>query len=234
MKLNSLFSLLLIFCSLHSNAQTYVGITADLGNSVEYSPDPGALLRSPVTPSGSVTVIIQEKIKELWYLQYGGFVGTLGYRINVQAEFDTLSAGNDTDFYSSYPNYNTIYSGANLAFGKQIYMGGSLPHLYFFLGGGFTYYFESYVSGSSTRNEDNLSEVVFEYDMGTKSDQITGFVELSAQTYLDHWLLLGLRYRHSFDPALTGSYNLYHVENPPSGSISLTQRALSIMLLLKI
>ena len=234
MKLSLLVPMLLISCSLNSIAQVFVGITADFGNAVKYSPHDEELLKRSITPSGSVAVIIQELIKENWHLQYGGSIGTLGYKIGILAEFDTLSVGNDPNFYSSYPNYNTIYAGGNLAFGKQIVLNKYLPNLYLFLGGGFTYYYESFTSGRSSRCEVDPCEVVFEYNMQTTSTQIKGFVESSAQAHLRDWLLLGLRYRHSFEPALKGSYNLYHVENPPNGSVSLVQRALSIMVLLRI
>lgn len=81
MKLSLLVPMLLISCSLNSIAQVFVGITADFGNAVKYSPHDEELLKRSITPSGSVAVIIQELIKENWYLQYGGSIGTLGYKI---------------------------------------------------------------------------------------------------------------------------------------------------------
>ncbi|MEM9391856.1 MAG: hypothetical protein AAGA02_15365 [Bacteroidota bacterium] len=212
-------------------AQLHIGITADLGNYVEFSPGAGALLKNPMAPSGSIMFFMKEQIDDHWLLQYGGSLGTLGYWMRSQAEFDTLSAGNDPDFYSWYPNYNTIYSSAHLVFGRSVILPNRLPTLEIMLGGGGTYYFESQVDSRSRGCEVIPCQTVFEYEMARESSSVKRFMELSIQTYVLHQLLIGLRYRQHFEPALRGSYNFYHVVDPPSGKITLTQRAISIICL---
>ncbi|MTI20230.1 hypothetical protein E1176_04285 [Fulvivirga sp. RKSG066] len=221
--------LIFLLCSnLYSYGQIYLGFTGDIGNRVEYSPRAEPFLKRPAAPSGSLSFFVQENINDTWSLQYGGSAGTLGYWLKLQ-EFDTLSTRRDPDFYSSYPNYNTIYTSAHLVFGRSISFKSSFPDLAIYLGGGFTYYFRSEVGSSAMVG----SERIFDYEISRLDEAVKGFMEISTQIHPVHWIMLGLRYRHHFQPALKGTYNLYHVENPPSGEVLVTQRTLSLLCFIK-
>src|SRR5689334_6102260 len=77
-----------LFCFLNSKAQTYLGISANLGNQLNFTPDSKGL-RTPPAISGSLVIRVQEELRNDWVLQQGGGVGVLGYELKVVA-MDTI------------------------------------------------------------------------------------------------------------------------------------------------
>lgn len=222
-----ILSLALFF---QAQAQLHIGFTADYGNSVDYFPESKPFLKAPNSFSGSIFFYIEESINDEWGLKYGASAGALGYNIYAQAFFDTLTTIVDEDFYTFYPHYNTIYTSTHLAIGRKIKLPNRLPDVNLFLGGGLTYYFASSVSRTTEGCEVSPCQVIFEHSMESESNSVKGFLEISVATHVAYRLSIGLQYRRHFSPAVRGSYNFYHVNNPPSGSIELTQKAISIVL----
>lgn len=214
-------------------AQMYIGITGDFGNQVSMYPNLSAnLLKSPITPSGSLTLINKEEIRNEWYLQYSGGIGTLGFGIKVLDQLDTISVSNGEHSYSADRNYNTIYVNTSLLFGKQFAF--NKRYVAIFVGGGITYYWDSELRSRYFICNATTCDLVFEYEMSRKDNKVKGFMEISVQRNLNSWMLIGLHYRHHFSPALKGTYNFYHMNDSPNGAFSLTQRALSILFLINI
>jgi hypothetical protein len=224
----------LILLTITSNvgAQMYIGITCDLGNRVKIYPNPDALLKRPMTLSGSLIFYKREEIRNDWHLQYGAALGVLGYKIKAR-EIDTLS--NDPDFYDPYSSYYTLYISGHFAFGKQFII--RTKNISVFLGGGITHYFDFLdiqANSSSSVWDGNSFEKVFEYEMSLANEKLKGFAEVSIQTKLNRRILMGLQYRYHFKPAVSGTYNFYHTEIPSNGTLSVTQRAISILFLIRI
>lgn len=228
--LNYVFTFAVYLITANAFGQMYIGITGDYGNQVNINPNAEANLKSKRSLSTSITFIKQNELRKNWLLQYGTAVGVLGYQINAQSN-DTLS----TRYHSStaFPDYNTLYLNAHIAFGRQFNVKDKVLSL--LVGGGATRYLSIYESGASGGIRSSRSlETVFEYNMYGATDNLKGFMEIQLQAKLNRWLLLGLRYRHHFEPVLKGDYNFYHMKNRPSGTLSLTQRALSILFLVRI
>lgn len=224
--------LLFFWITCNAYAQFYVGFTGDLGNRVNVSPNPNEWIKCPVTFSGSVTFYKKEDIVNDWCLQYGVAVGVMGYRIKA-SEADTLA--NDPHFYDIYSSYSTLYTTGHFSVGKQFTF--HQQNVAVFLGGGATYYFDftEIQSGSSSGVWTGSSfETVFDYEMHLNQNKVKAFAEISLQTQLSARIHVGLQYRHHFKPAATGSYNFYHTREPASGSLSLTQRAISLLFLIRL
>lgn len=221
-----------LLASLDGGAQTYLGISLDVGNQVAVHPNPYELLKRPVAFSGSVVLYRNEEIRNNWHLQYGAALGVLGYRIKVR-EIDSLS--NDPDFYDPYSSYYTLYTSGHFAFGKQFTI--KTKNISVFLGGGITHYFnflDIQTNSSTSVWDGNSFEKVFEYEVSLPNKKPKGFTEVSVQTKLNRRILMCLQYRHHFSLALTGTYNFYHTQIPSNGTLSVTQSALSILFLIRI
>lgn len=223
-----LFSLM----TCNADAQLYVGITGDLGNRVKVEHNINAWIHHPTTFSGSITFYKKEHILNDWCLQYGVAVGVMGYRIKA-SEADTFA--NDPHFYDIYSSYSTLYTSGHFSVGKQFTL--HQHKVAVFLGGGATYYFDfiEIQSGSSSGVWTGSSfETVFDYKMHLTPNKVKAFVEISLQTQLNARISVGMQYRYHFKPAATGTYNFYHTRESASGSLSLTQRALSLLFLIRL
>jgi hypothetical protein len=213
-------------------AQLYLGVTNDFGNRVSMQPDPGVLLKSPNTPSASLKLVIKEKIGGNWYLQYGAAIGSLGYRLKILDQLDSASLRSGERSYFTQADFNTIYLNASLLVGKQISI--KKKHVGLYLGGGITHYWEYSLQYTARACDANTCDLTFKYDLRNADRSGKGFIEFSAQTDINKWLILGLRYKYHFNPALTGRYHFYHLSNPSSGTLSITQKELSLLFLVRI
>jgi hypothetical protein len=209
----------------NADAQTYIGITGDFGNQV--SPKPSSdLMKSPRTPSVSVKFLIQKQIQDHWQFQYGAAAGVLGYNFKILL-YDTLPGTNNNSSYVSFPSFTTFYLSGNFGIGRHFRF--NRRYMFVNLGGGLTFYTgldEVGKAGSSP------SVILFEYEMSRKDNKPKAFMEVSVQTNISSRILMGLRYLHHFNPALEGSYKFNHARS--SGQLTLTQRALSILFLIKL
>lgn len=222
--------LLLITCNVV--AQLYIGITGDLGNRINAIPNSNTWIHRPVTFSGSVTVNKNEEIVNGWCLRYGVSLGVMGYRIKA-SEADTFAS--DPHFYDIYSSYSILYTTGHFSIGKQFQL--HRQKFFIFFGGGATHYFDfsNIQSGSNSGVwTGNSFETVFDYEMQLTSNTAKLFAEISGQIPLGNRINLGLQYRHHFKPATTGFYNFYHTRKPASGSLSVTQRAFSVVFLIRL
>ena len=208
--------------------QVYLGISADLGNKVAIHPDAGETLKSPAFPSGRIRLLIQEELKNKWVLHYGVSAGILAYSIRA-AEADSLL--NDPEIYDSYTDAITFIDG-HMAFGRHFSIRQKIFTM--LVGGGATYYSETFVMGASSVWSGNSWEDVFEYRMESGEQKVKGFAKISVQANITPRFRLGLEYTHHFTQVLNGTYAFYHMKNPPSGTLSLTPKAISLLFIVRI
>jgi hypothetical protein len=222
-------SLTLCFVACNATAQWYVGITGDLGSRVRSTPAPPyGLLKNPATISTSIMLLKTIHVQSSWRLQFGVAAGTMGYIVK-SAPYDTVPRAYANTRYHPIRNYNTFYFNGLAAFGKHLQLN-SVRYLEVFLGGGITYYIGPNNQGGVKKYPSQ--EYLFEYEMHRKNEKVKGFVDVFVQTNLTRRLVLGLRYRHHFTPALEGTYNYPHAK--ASGQLSVTQRAVSVVFLARI
>jgi hypothetical protein len=65
------------------------------------------------------------------------------------------------------------------------------------------------------------------------NNKFSSFVEATVQVELSRRIDIGLSYKNHFKAALNGSYEFYHAEQPSNGQLSLTQKAFSVVFLVK-
>jgi hypothetical protein len=229
--MKSTFVVVLILCFSCAWAQPYLGISLDVGNSIKHDSKAGQLLKSQMAPSGSVIFLNQEEITRDWSLQYGVTAGVLGTIIR-NVTVDTIMNVYDRNLYSRFANYSSEYVGGQLAVGRHVQMG--KKSLRFYTGGGVTYYLKSRDEGGSGSCDNSTCVESFRYQLFRKDDNLKGFVESSVQTNLTPWLLVGVRYRFHFSPALVGNYSFDHIDNPISGRLQVTQRAFGFFCMMKL
>jgi hypothetical protein len=225
------FVVVLLFCFAFVKAQPYLGISLDVGNAIKTDSKAGHLLKSEVAPSGSVIFLNQEEINKNWVLQYGVNAGVLG-TILQNLTVDSLMTSYDRNLYSRFGNYSSEYVGAQLSIGRRLNLG--KKSISFFTGGGVTYYLQSRDQGGTGSCDDLRCIESFRYELFRKDEKIKGFVESSLQTNLKPWLLVGLRYRFHFSPALEGKYSFDHIDNPIHGRLLVTQRSFGFFFLMKL
>ena len=209
-------------------AQTYAGISLNIGNSLSFSPDSDGLSR-PVSVSGSLLLRVQEEISEKWALQYGFDLGVLGYTLKI-IHIDTLGSFGP----SVFTEYSTLYGRFSLLGGRVFNI--KAKELMVGLGGGASYYF-SFIQTTNYFTsivEDGTEVELFSGSIESPSTSVLPFAKISAQLKLNLYLTVGLEYTHHFGSMLDGTYEFYHTPPPTSGNISLYPRELSFILLVQI
>lgn len=227
-------SIKIILCGLSlissfAHAQTYAGLSLNLGNRLSFSPESDGFSR-PVSVSGSVLLRVQEEISEKWALQYGFDLGVLAYKLKINS-VDTLEGVGP----STFSEYSTFYGRFNLLFGRKFNI--KSKEMLVALGGGASYYFsfgQTTNYGIGIIYPDNRNVDVFYADINSPSTSILPFVKISAQLKLNFYLTVGLEYTHHFGSMLDGTYEFYHSPPPTSGNISLYPRELSLTILVQV
>lgn len=215
-----------------ASGQTYVGLSFDYGNAITVAPET-KWVSSPNMPSGSLFLHSELSFLEVWKVQYGISIGVSGRSIKVRHDFDTIVGFNYQGMHIGYPEYGTIYLSPHLALGREMRVGHHT--LSILLGGGISYYKDFFeVSGTLTMIDQGQDYEIFSYTMKQRDSKVLGFAEAGVWYPFNHWASLGLRYRHYFSHILEGSYQLFHVENPPQGNLKLYPHYISLMLAAKL
>lgn len=224
----TLFYLALFIC-FFAEAQTYAGLSINIGNRLSYSPKSYAF-ETPTSASGNVLLMVQRKIKNNWIIQYGGGLGFLTSKFQISS-IDTLS---QPTLYIFSENL-ALYGKINLLVGRTIKI--KKTELMIGLGCGGTYYYspspDIYYRFNQIVNN-TIGETTFEAEINSPSSSILPFAKISAQLKINFYLTFGLEYTHHFGSMLEGSYEFYHTEKPTTGQISLYPREFSVVLLVRI
>ena len=114
----SLLCSLTLFIWFGTNAQTYLGLSANFGNRMRYAPVSEGLKR-PFGISGSFVLNIHQELKNGWGIQYGAGAGILGYNLKI-ISIDTLYSERDI---SAFLEYATFYGNVSLLARKEISIG---------------------------------------------------------------------------------------------------------------
>jgi len=196
-----LFSLGFLLCR-QTEAQTYVGLSLNLGNQMRYSPDsPG--LKTPASSSGNILLNIQERLTNGLAVQYGAGLGILGYNLKVVA-IDSILTGEK----SVFPEYATFYGNLHLLLGKEFLI--NQKRLLFSLGGGGSYYYSAYPT--TTYDVDVIVDggfkKTFHAEVFFPENQFLAFAKIATQLDLTGSLSIGLEYVHHLKSLLSGSYEL--------------------------
>jgi hypothetical protein len=218
----------LIISSL-AEAQTYAGISVNLGNRLSYAPSATGFER-PVSISGSVELRVQEDLGEHWALQYGFGLGVLAYMLKIVTP-DTLLGPEPYPFGEASTFYGNFHLSAGRSFRvkqKEMMLG---------VGGGVSYFY-SFIPqtnyGISVLYPDNHLEKLFSGVIISPVNELLFYFQASAQLKLNHRFTIGLEYRQHFDSVLEGEYEFYHTRQPVAGTISLYPTALSVIFLVRI
>ena len=218
-----------IFMSEQTHAQLYIGISANIGNRLNFDPESSGLL-NPMTISGNLSIIRHDELKHDWVLQSGLDLGVLGYNLKING-IDTLGPS----AISSFRDYSTFYTSLTVSIGKEFQF--YKKRMSAVVGGGATlyYHFYNYVSTTIGFIEDNnLDNTVFFAVLESDQYNVAGFLKIAIQLEVSKSIILGLGYSHHFEPVKTGYYEFYHTPEPSSGKISLSQREINLFMLYNI
>jgi len=218
----------LIF-SLQADAQLHIGLSANIGNWLSYTPDsPG--LRTPANISGSLVLALEQKLKNDWFIQYEADLGVLGYYIQID-RLDTLYDPH-YDETTVFGNYYSLYGNFGILAGKEMSIGKKT--LMISVGGGASFYFpeNDFGCGIGTSIDDDSGTIpdyiqVFRAETTIPATSAQPFVKVLAQIKLNSKASVGLGYTHHFKSILEGEYEFYNTETPSSGTISLYPRELN-------
>lgn len=215
------------------NAQMYFGVTCDVGNRIDHQTDASSTyFKRPITLSGSLTIQMQEEIHKNWFLRYGITAGVLGYNVKVFMP-DTISNSTSLEPYP-FLDYTNIFTSLQFDLGRffDLYE----RKFSWLIGGGISRYFNMFPDGvigsvSVVNNNNSLSRI-FYYEM-YPANKFSAFAEMTVQLELNQRFSTGLSYRYHFKSALKGSFEFDHVEKPSIGTLSVTHRTFSILLLVR-
>ncbi|MCB0504259.1 MAG: hypothetical protein KDC58_02040 [Cyclobacteriaceae bacterium] len=213
-----------------ANAQKYLGLSANFGNRLSFSPTSEGLKR-PVAVSGNLFFLSQENFGNNWVAQTSVRLGVLGYQLRI-VPYDTLSNINDA---VSFFDYSTLYGGVDVQVGKQIPIKEKVLTIAGGVGG--TYYYSAFGSSSigvSAVLNNGSSVDLFKAEIDGEYKGLVGFATLSTTLQLTQSLVLGLGYSYHFNPIPIGNYEFYHTQTPSSGDISLNQNELSATIMFKV
>ena len=218
-----------LFSSFNALSQKYLGLSANFGNQFNFNPTSEGLKR-PISASGNLFFLSQERIKNNWVVQSSARLGVLGYQLKI-LPYDTLNNHNDP---FSFFTYLTFYGGIEVLLGKEIPINNKT--LTISGGAGGTYYYCPFPReslGVSKRLNDGSSADIFDAIIESNSKSLIGFTKLSALFELNSSLVIGLGYSYHFSPIMTGKYQFYHTKTPSSGDIRLNQNELSAVIMYK-
>lgn len=222
-----MFSLGSLLCR-QTEAQTYVGLSLNLGNQMRYSPgSPG--LKTPVSLSGNILLNIQEILTTGLAVQYGAGLGILGYNLKVIA-IDSILSGEKSVFLE----YATFYGNLHLLLGKEFLI--NQKRLLVSLGGGGSYYYSAYPTTTYDVDmivDGNLKKT-FHAEIFVPENKFVAFAKIATQWHITRSLSVGLEYAHHLKPLLSGSYEFYNTKTPSRGTIELYQGELKVVALLRI
>ncbi|MFZ2905345.1 MAG: hypothetical protein WAZ98_03980 [Cyclobacteriaceae bacterium] len=223
--------LISIIISYKALGQIYIGVSCDVGNSVQQNSEIGdTYFKKGLAVSGSLMILKHEQMRKNWFLQYGLAAGVLGHNVKVELK-DTLMypMNSSPDFFLDYTNF---YGSLQFGIGKNFPLGSRKCS--FIISGGATRYFNMFPEGVTGNvgvlNDDNTISTLFYYEM-LPSNKFSAFIECSFQIELARRVTASLSYRNNFNEALTGSYEFYHTPRSSYGQLSLTQKTLSLQLL---
>ena len=227
----SLFTLLTFYCLITSsptNAQTHIGLRADIGNPLNYSPTSTGF-ETPSAISGSLLINYHQLLNDHWTFQYEAELGVLGYRMKV-ISIDTLA---DPDPYP-FSEYATFRGGLSLS----VFRGLRIKDKYLMigLGGGASYYYSFFpvTTYGITIISNNTDEKVFAAEIHCPTNNIVPFATFAAQLSLTRVLSIRASYSHYFNDVLAGTFEFYHTPTPTRGEISMRPRELGVAVLFRI
>ncbi len=216
----------LLMVAFNSHAQLHIGLSANIGNWLSYTPNsPG--LKTPPTISGSLNFAYIATLKNERFIQFGADVGVLGYLMWTN-RIDTFP-----DPYYDDPevfgNYSAVYGNLSILAGKEIKIGEKT--LMLGTGGGVSFYYPDWSSGYSLSIDGHK---IFSARTQGPASGAQPFVKVVAQLKPNEKTIVGLGYTHHFNSILEGSYEFYHTATPSSGAIALYPREFNLTFMYRI
>jgi hypothetical protein len=219
----------LFIVSVKVDAQTFIGLSVNVGNSLSFSPSTPGLKEVP-SVSGSIMLLIKQPLRNRWSIRYGINAGILGYLLKVK-NIDTLSIP-DT---SPFGEYSTVYGKLSVAVGKSVQI--KKREVNFSLGGGATGYYSLFNEMSYGMHQvmsTGYMTATFYASMSCPTTNIVAFAKASVLLSLNKRFDVGLEYSYSFDTIADGNYVFYHTSTPSEGGITLRPQELSAIILVRI
>ena len=204
-------------------AQNYLGLSANIGNQLSFSPNKEGFKR-PVSISGSLVYLNRENLKNEWVIDTELGIGILGYNLFVVG-LDTLSNGWDLNTPSYF--YETFYGQASLSIGKQFIL--FKKTFVAGLGGGLSYYLHTNAPSQYGMGIDG--DEVFYSSTSSDNSALAGFGRMYVQMKLGFRFVISLSYIYHFNPAIRGTYEFYHTNSDFTGEFRLYQRELRFSVL---
>jgi len=220
---------LIILCSTVCCAQTFIGGSVNVGNFVVAEPSSEGIKKA-LWPGGTAIITRLSKIYKDTYVNYGVGLGVLAYNFKLKL-LDTLSGG----YREAFPQYSTAYIRGNLSIWQKVNID-SKSH-FIGIGGGLTLHpaldVRTHYTYEATYNNQDVTVLQASIRNNT-AKPLLGFLRASLFKPVGSKLLFGFEYTHHFLPILVGEYQFSHTRKPSFGSLSVYQRELSLIALVRI
>jgi hypothetical protein len=220
---------LILFLWLYStqlNAQLAIGLSANIGNQLNFEPSSKGLGRPPAV-SGNLMFYNHDKLKNGWTLDSGVDLGVVGYTLKI-VSIDTILDTGVSKFYE----YATLYGSLGVMLSKNIAFFNKTLSLG--LGGGATLYYPlpnvSFGIGIAS-GPNSPSYDLFEAKINSPEYGFSGFLKTGLQFDVSPSLILGCNYQHHFSRMFTGTFEFFHTAEPTAGTFYLYQREIRLYFL---
>lgn len=204
---------------LNAGAQTYVGMSLNVGNRQQYRPSTG--FEPALAPSGSISISKNHNVNEHWVFRYGAVAGVVGYKLKV-VMIDTLGPNGDV---SPFAEYSTFFASAEFLVGRQF----SIRDHNLLIGAGVGV--TTYVSATPTTGygvevilPNNTPVPLFDARMTSPASPYSFLWKVAVSFDINTAFSIGIEYVFHNNPVAEGSYIFYHTEKPHSGRIEIYQR----------
>lgn len=215
-----------------ARSQSYLGISANIGNKLTFSPNNKDLFNRPVSVSGTITYIYTHEIKNDISVVLGAQAGVLAYTLSVYSR-DTFSVTTDDKFV--FHDYSTFVGKLDVVLAKSFLL--HKKKLMAGVGAGVSYFTSVYdynLFSLTVLPADGISRKTFSGEMAKPEEKLYGFAKCYFQYPITQRFYLALQYAFHWKPVLKGTYEFYHQPWPASGSMSLTPRELSLIFLYRL
>lgn len=211
-------------------AQSFLGLSANYGDKLAFSPDYSGLLKRS-SPSVTLVFTQQKRMINNLSLMFGGQAGFAGYQIAVKVP-DTLGYANEKNGFGDFGIVTGKFEVTpGLTFmikNRDLFVG---------IGGGISYYkviYETATYGVGVVSNGNLYKTFFADVEAPRSGTLLGFVKLYVKRPVSDRLQLAVQYSTHFKSILAGDFQFYHTKTPASGTISLIPRGISLQILYRL
>ena len=210
--------------------QGFIGISVNYGDALTFTPRYADLLLERKSVSPTLVYTYQKIFASNFTVVAGGQAGVAGYQLVPELYHSTSQTKERYPFvdYGIFVSRVEATPGWVFSLGRQ--------QLFVGVGGGLSYYLAFPYTTMSVFGEDQgaFVELFSAYAEAPDAGTVSGFAKVYVKIAISHRWEAALQYAQHFKPILRGQFEFAPMSTPVTGSLELTPKGLSLILLYRL